>query len=389
MPGRRSVKWRDEVLDYLETLSGTPREKAAALTAKFHTTYNNDQVRSQLVRSRNNVERPPMVGDTPSFEERKEAARKQLDKAHERGTIDMEARREAFSDLLLDVLRTSIAPLQFKQPAYRAPQPASGEAEQAVLVLSDWHFGKLTPEYNMAVARERFVQLCEKARSIVSLHRRAYPVRVLNILWNGDMVDGDGIYPTQGSHLDDHVVNQIFKNTPTIVGELATLAGYFDQVNNYCVRGNHGRVSKFAHEDANWDNIFYKVLEQATAQIPNMTWTIPAGWYCLFDVDRLRILGVHGHQIKMTLNLPWYGITTRISRWATTEQLGHFDIAVTAHFHASSRLRWNNKRLFTNGTGVAGDPFALEVLGLESSQCQWLFGVRGNRVTWDYELDFE
>ena len=148
-------------------------------------------------------------------------------------------------------------------------------------------------------------------------------------------------------------------------------------------------MSKHAHEDANYDRIFYKVLEIATAKIPNVHWSILEGWHALTKVLNTKFLLIHGHQIRMTLNLPWYGITTRVSRWAATEGVHDFDVVCMGHFHTSSAIRWSQKRIFTNGTFVDGDEFALENLGLESSQSQWLFGIHPKRgTTWDYEIKF-
>jgi len=289
----------------------------------------------------------------------------------------------------MDTLRESIRPLEFTQPKFTPPKPADDHEEQAVLFLSDLHFGKRTPKYSLEIAKRRVAHICETAREIVALHRKAYRIPNLHILWGGDIVDGDSIYPTHQHHLDAPVVGQIMAGTSTFVEQLSTMAGYFERVNNYCVRGNHGRLSKFAYEGDNFDAILYHFMKMATANIPNMTWQIPDDWHLMAKIGGRKVLLIHGDQIKMQLNLPWYGITTRVSRWASTLGLSDFDIVTLGHFHASSSLRWNNKEIFTNGTAVAGDDFALEKIGLESSECCWLFGVSNHRTTWKYELDYK
>jgi hypothetical protein len=60
-----------------------------------------------------------------------------------------------------------------------------------------------------------------------------------------------------------------------------------------------------------------------------------------------------------------------------------------SHFHSSSHLRWNGKIIKVNGTQASGDEFAIEKIGLESSECQWFFGVSDKRITWNYEIDYE
>jgi predicted phosphodiesterase len=164
-------------------------------------------------------------------------------------------------------------------------------------------------------------------------------------------------------------------------------AGY--KVHNHFVRGNHGRVSKFHHEVTNWDYIYGLTMQTMLKNVPNMTFNVTPNWHQVVNVQGNRILQWHGHQIKMHLNLPWYSLTARISRWAICEDLEDFDISVSGHFHSSSLLNWNEKKLFTNGTMVSGDQFALEFIGLAASECQHLFGVNKKGITWRYEVSFE
>jgi predicted phosphodiesterase/DNA-binding transcriptional regulator YhcF (GntR family) len=292
--------------------------------------------------------------------------------------------------LLVDALSEAVVPLTFKPAPVRYKEPEKAHKEAVALVLSDLHFGKKTKHYNIETAKERFNAIIDNFIQIVSLHRQAYPIDELHIFMTGDIVDGASIYPTHPHHVDNHVVNQIFKSLETVVARFAELANLFEKVYVHTVRGNHGRLSKFEHENANFDYLYSLTLEMACKNIPNMTFNTPESWQQVIDVKGTKILQYHGHQIKMTLNLPWYGITTRISRWASTQSIGYFDVAIQGHFHCSSCLRWNDKKIFTNGTLVIGDEFAVEFLGLESSEAQWCFGVHPERkVTWQYELQPE
>jgi len=302
-----------------------------------------------------------------------------------------EVRRDAFRTMVLDTIADNIRPIDFKQPKFKQPV-VSGDPEQAILQLSDWHFGKKNPSYNMEIARGRFDMVVDKVMSISSLHRKAYPVDVLHIFMIGDMVDGSSIYPTQAHHIEANAVRQVFDNVEHIAGRLCDLATFYERVDINCVRGNHGRVSKFAHENENWDIVFYLALKAATANIPNIRWDISDDWYLLVPVENTNFLLMHGDQIKMHMNIPWYGMTQRVSRLATTKQLSDFHALCTGHFHSRADIAWNDKRIIANGTAVTGDEFALEKLGLESTQMQHFYGVsakRPRRTTWHYSLEFE
>lgn len=293
------------------------------------------------------------------------------------------------TEQLVDVVRSAIKPLHFTPPVLPSFGNIKGDEEQVCLLISDVHLGEETPKYNFRIARKRLGMLVDKTMEIVSLHRKAYPVKVLNIFWLGDLITGETIFPTQPHHIEAGVVDQIFKTVPFVVEQLARLACFFKEVRCYCVAGNHGRVGKFAHESSNWDRVFYKTLELSTQGVPNIKWVIPEGWNLTAKVLNTKILCVHGHQVKMWQNIPAYGLTTRVARWAITEGLGSFDVVFCGHFHTSWRLSWNNIKVFLNGTTADGDEFALEKLGLESSQSQWLLSVHPRQgITWSYELNF-
>lgn len=385
----RCSKWTPEIDAFLLGLTGRSRDKVAALRDTFGIAVTKGAMEVHLSQLRKYARRESPA-PAQLFQDRVTVAHDELLRKITNQPEDTAVHTQAFNKLLLDMLERTITPLTFTQPPYTPPKPAtSKKQEDAVLIISDWHFGKETPCYNMEIAARRFTTICRKVRDITELHRHAYPINRLHIIWAGDLVDGTSIYPTQAHHVCGPVIKQIYGTLPTVVGELANLAGCFREVHNYCIRGNHGRVSKFAHEDDNFDRILFESLRLATTNVPGMYWEIPDGWYHQAHIGGLDFLITHGDQVKMVLNLPWYGITTRASRWKTTNQLGRFDVLVMGHFHAGSHLNWNNVKIFCNGTAASGDEFALEKIGMESTETQWFFGVSDERLTWNYELDFK
>ena len=295
---------------------------------------------------------------------------------------------EAKFNLLIESLEGAIKPLKFEVKApFKSHVIEDTDEEVAVLVLSDLHFGKKTSYYNTTIALERFNKTIDNFIKVVMQQKKSIPINKICLLLTGDIVDGENIFPTHNHHIDSPVLSQVFDTAPVFVERIAELASMFEEVSIHCVRGNHGRVSKHNHEDTNFDLFYYKVLEIALRDVENVKFNVCRGWSHIVEVNGVKILQYHGHQIKMTLNLPWYGITTRVSRWASTEKLADFDVAIQGHFHAASILRWNNKLIITNGTIVDGDDFALEFLGLESSQSQWCFGTHpSKKVTWTYQI---
>ena len=387
------MSWPKPVLDsLLELISEglSNREIAKKLSGLFpNEKFSKDSVKSKRTRLNRLGINAYSVGSTqePSYDEKVYRAKVRAIAAQERSAEKKQISDTVKFTMLCDTMTEAITPLDFVQQKVKIPKSKGTKAEEAVLLLSDFHFGKKTPTYDLDTALQRFSSIFEAVYKIVTLHRNSYPIKKLWVMWLGDIVDGETIFPTQPHHIDNSVVNQIFSTAKPITSELANAANFFEEVEHVCVPGNHGRGSKYMNEVSNFDRIFYKVLEIASANIPNMKWSIPNDWYAKAKVLNTEFLLVHGHQIKMIMNLPWYGITTRTSRWGLTEKVGGFDIICMGHFHTGSKLAWNKKTVFTNGTMVSGDEFALEVMGLESTESQWFLGIhpeRGN--TWCYEL---
>lgn len=292
------------------------------------------------------------------------------------------------AEALIRTVAKALTPLKFAAPPMKARKYKRDQTkESAVLLLSDIHFGKTTSTYNSEMAIASVCDVLERTVRIIDLHRGAFPIEELHIMMLGDIVDGELIYPTHPHHIDSGVIDQIFSPLPVLVQKIAELTTRGLKVHLHGVPGNHGRISKHMDELSNFDFMFYKVLEVALSGVKGVTFDFPRGWRNVVTVQKTRFLMFHGDQIKMTLNLPWYGVTTRVSRWAVAQTVDGFDVAVHGHFHVLSHVEWGGKTILANGTLVDRDEFALEKLGLESTRAQWLFGVHPERgITWQYAL---
>jgi predicted phosphodiesterase len=307
--------------------------------------------------------------------------------ARDKKAVSALLRQASMVEMVVDCLREAIDPIaDFRMPADIRGEEKGGDEEAAVLLISDAQIGKVTPSYDSATFAERMELLTDKTIKIANIHRSDHPVNNLHCFWLGDMPDGQLIYPTQAYHTDANAVNQIFRHgMPVCVDSMARFASNFRTVTNKCVRGNHGRTGKFAEETSNWDLVFYEAMKLATRQVPNVSWDITEDWKLLTEVMGWKFLLNHGHTIRMQLNIPHYGITTRGMRWQGS--VGRYDYLCLGHFHTSSMMDWNEWELFLNGTFVSDDDFTEENLGLVSSTRQILFFVHPEQgVTARYKL---
>ena len=172
--------------------------------------------------------------------------------------------QEAISIILDMILQREIPTLpEIKTPTISMTK--KGDEEEIVLLLSDWQLGHRTETFDANIARKRIDELLKATVKISSLHRKAYPIKNINLFVMGDMVQNDRIgYLIDLSELEKILMYQIFEDAiPLLQRVITTLAKHFEQVKVFCVRGNHGRGDIGSSEKTNWDDVIYKVTEMS------------------------------------------------------------------------------------------------------------------------------
>lgn len=273
-----------------------------------------------------------------------------------------------------------------------------GEAEHdevAVLLLSDVHVGKKTKSYNHRVFAKRLDNLRDRVLSVVQVQRAVRPISKLVILWLGDIVDAESIYPAQAiDHISVTIIDQLFSvGLPRFADFVHSMLANFQEVECYCVKGNHGKLNAAkwsSSKSTNWDFVFYKALESLTQGQDRLTWHINTkDWKQTFKIFREGFLICHGDMIKRYYSTPFYGWQRQAQRWQGAYRdkirLTHF---CYGHFHQlCTGMRFNTVNIFTNGSFVSDDPFADEVLGVSSEPEQLLFGIHPKKgVSWRYAI---
>lgn len=249
------------------------------------------------------------------------------------------------------------------------------DEEEFVLFLSDLQAGHKTRTFNFKVLQERMERLVQAVEKIAALHRKAHPVKTLNVFILGDLIQSERIgFMVSLDELEAELRKQLFDAAiPVLQGALARLARVFSRVNVYCVRGNHGSNGKFAATNTNWDDVAYRFLELSFRGTKHMHFSIADNFYQMVKVLNTTFLLVHGDNIKCYMGFPWYGADRMIGRWKGS--IGHFDAVAMGHFHTFANLDLNAAELYANGTFVSDDTWVLKVMGLSGSCSQILLGV--------------
>lgn len=139
---------------------------------------------------------------------RQQNAKLKLQVKSEKELCDILARNHAgYDDLLANVKEYVNVLGDFSLPASKLviPEPLvtpavrNGHSEDAVLLLSDTHFGDQIrredtsgfPEYDLVIAGNRMGYIIKKAKQVLTLHRAMYPLKRLYVWIGGDIGNGD------------------------------------------------------------------------------------------------------------------------------------------------------------------------------------------------------
>ena len=259
--------------------------------------------------------------------------------------------------------------------------------ETLVALISDMHIGKLTLSFNIERARKMMERWMDKILRIKELLGSGYIFDELVVASLGDINDGTEIYATQPHHQAiTNVLLQAEVAADIIATQIKRAHGHFRNVTFVGVAGNHGRAGKRAHEAANWDIATYKLMK---AMLPKTRFVINErdDFLMVHKVKGHGLLLYHGHYIRMYAQVPWYGIITKVLKWAQSVR-DDWRVACFGHFHSCGYTRLNGIDIFLNGTLVTDDLYPMMTLGLLSSNKWWLFGVsERHATTFKFDID--
>jgi hypothetical protein len=288
-------------------------------------------------------------------------------------------------------------------PAVRYPYQPSKEnlkrEEYAVALLSDLQTGKLTPDYNSEVARDRVMRYAQKVVQLADIQRLHHPVRHVVVPMLGDMVEGVDIFPGQQWLIDSTLYDQLFNTTPALLADFVRyLLGNFETVTVYAVDGNHGRIGRrgqFGPMD-NADRMLYRILALLMQAEPRfkLHMTDPQGernWYQVMELGNYSAMLIHGDQIRGHSGFPWYGLGKKVHGWGSGGIPEQFGDVFMGHWHQLARIPLNQKSVWVNGSTESTNTYASENLAAQSQPSQWLLFVDPNagRVTASYGVDLK
>jgi hypothetical protein len=261
-----------------------------------------------------------------------------------------------------------------------------GKPEVALIHATDWQLGKKTVSYGMETCAKRIDRFAEKIIRITEIQRKDHPVREAVVMLGGDMVEGLDIFPGQAWEIEDHLFGQLFEASAIMEKLVRTIAANFETVRVVCEFGNHGRIGRYGVNPRgdNIDRMAYRITEDRTKNLRNVSWQASDDWYQHFSIGNYRVLLVHGDEIRTYSGTPIFGIIKRVTSWAAMTiakgSVPSFDDCYMGHWHnPASIMIGNGNRFFITGSPESGNVYAQEHLAAVARPSQRLHFIDPER----------
>lgn len=294
-------------------------------------------------------------------------------------------------DLVKATIEEAVTPLKPIVPKFPQRKPRGIDEEIMIFQISDLQGGQFVfghdtgglEHYSWEVFEERVERYKHGAyRFANDILRKSYPIRRALVIINGDVVEGENIYPLQRARIDMAAMQQVAAVASKLIEILAFIAGMFDYVEVLCVYGNHGRV-KMTRINLDW--FVYALIERAFVFQPNVDVLVSDSHFMAFwlgpqakvteqldwsdNPDTIYNYNIlHGDNIPRYMTLPYYGMERAELRYMKMTGI-IFAGTFVAHHHRAAAI----EDKYINGSWVGGNEYSVRVMQGVSQPCQKWF----------------
>lgn len=235
--------------------------------------------------------------------------------------------------------------------------------EEAVLCLSDWHYGQVTNNiwniYNTKICKERVVNLFDKVANALQEHE----IKTLHIVLLGDFVNG-AIHTGSRVAAEENTCEQLMHVSEILANLINALSVYVGNINVYSTYGNHARTIQHKDDSIHADNMERVIpwwLKQRLANNDKIN-IVDSEFYefIYFNVCGYNVVCTHGdldrfRDIGVTINSLFskkFGTTIDYTFSGDKHHLEAFEqFGIESHLVGSlcgTDEYANNKRLYSN-----------------------------------------
>jgi hypothetical protein len=199
-----------------------------------------------------------------------------------------------------------------------APVVNKDHSEDAVLLLSDTHFGDKIrkedtsgfQEFDLVISGNRMGYIVDKAKEVLTLHRAMYPIKKLYIWIGGDIGNGElhntaisnELNQIEQVHFSYHMLKFAIEDLLTLtVPDPYTKTSVIEEIVLLFTVGNHMRVDeKMSHKlqaRRTFDWLIYQFLIEKFSNTPKVTIRSEMSPFIFENIRGHRHLFCHGMQV--------------------------------------------------------------------------------------------
>jgi len=239
---------------------------------------------------------------------------------------------------------------------------------ELIVFVSDFHFGRKTAGWNTKRAQSTLHRIANQISALAA----ATKANRIHILFLGDIMDGECVYPNQAYELELTGFEQVYDGARLFAEHFIRPIAAVAQVHLDGVPGNHAYL-RFAYKKTNLDAFFYATLVQLLreANVRFDSSFFQRGKNDALEIkvatcSQLKFLIGHGHFLRSVVDIPFTSAQRRVLSWlASYTQAGiQFQLAAFANFHRFAFFAISGgKYILFNGCMLAHDEYSLTRYG--------------------------
>jgi len=256
---------------------------------------------------------------------------------------------------------------------------------ELLFFVSDFHFGRRTAGWDTKTASRTLSRITKKLHEIIQI----YNPNETYVLFLGDIMDGESVYPEQAYELELIGFEQVYEGARLFLDNFLIPLASVSKLTIDGVPGNHAYI-RLVHKKTNLDAFFYATIEQGLREkrVQVRSRFFNRGFNDSLEVKlsrcgKFNVLIGHGHFLRSVAGIPVTSAQRQVLSWISSYgAMGALiDLAAFGHFHRFSLFALPGGRwILLNGCMLAYDEYGLTRYGSHGDRIWCALVLDGKRL---------
>lgn len=291
-------------------------------------------------------------------------------------------RTDARFEHLVEEMKKSLSKINSEKPLINTYNKDFDfeESTEAVIILSDWHFGIREKNYWNEISIDILAERINKLKNYIIKYSKRHKVSTLHVEILGDMINGLIHIGTRISNEED-VLDQTMHCAELIAQFLNELASEIPYIKVYSATGNHGRCSANIKESLDTENFERLIPWYLKGRLENNITLVDNVFendIIIYQFLNEVIFAVHGHndKVKNAVN----ELSKMFKIFPTELHMGHY--------HSYYEFEDHDITTTVNGTASGVDKFAKKIRKTATAmQTMIIYNKNGRECTYKIKLN--